>query len=267
LKWDDLKGKKLVIYGTGHVGHKFLRAVKRQGLADQILCFAVTGPVKEETAVEGIPVYGIHDIQICKDTTVCLAVHDALLEEVEQTVRRITDQYVWIYPDLYSLMFGEPEQTNVEVSVYDILKNYREDFRLAVRLAVIEQEEGKNQIGFDYYIKAQMLHCSLYTAKQRLEKFRQLISDWKKQGYQKEYSLSLNQNYEMIDGNHRLSLAVYYGQKRIICYMYPTKESAAQIHGQGAMLQEKVLLQNGFVREDIERLKEIQQRYMALYEK
>ena len=45
---DDFHGKEIVIYGAGHVGRKFFRTLQAHGIGDQVCCFAVTKPVKEE---------------------------------------------------------------------------------------------------------------------------------------------------------------------------------------------------------------------------
>jgi len=262
---DDFHGKEIVIYGAGHVGRKFFRTLQAHGIGDQVCCFAVTKPVKEECA-EGLPIRCIDEIPVHKETLVCLAVHEALREEMEYYISRITKQYVWIYPYLYNLMFGQPERVNENIEIPVILQNYGEDMRLAIRLAVIEQKFGKNLFGFEYYKKAQKIHCAEYTAGQRLGKFCRLIEDWEKEGYQKEHLLFLNQNYEMIDGNHRLSLAVYHKQKTIWCNIYPTKIPVEEIHGQGPKMSEGILIRHGFTQDDIQKLKKIQERYLSFYE-
>jgi len=263
LSLADLQKKEIVIYGNGHVGHKFLRVLREQGLEDRVRCFAVSKPVETGTLTEGIPVFCIHDIAIHRETLVCLAVHEALREEMEQILKGVTDQFIWIHPYLYSLMLGEAEQKNVEVATGKILRGCKGDARLAVRLAAIEQQEGKNQFGFDYYKRAQMLHCTAYTAELRLQSFRKLIVDWGERGYQSMYPLSLNQRFELIDGNHRLALGVYHRQKSFFCDIYPTRMSAEEIHGEEAVMTEQMLRRQGFVEDEINRLKQIQERYLG----
>lgn len=264
MKLSELKEKEIVIYGTGHVGHKFLGILRRYGLEHQICCFAMTQRPSIGFTIEGIPVYAIRDIPIDKNTVVCLAVHDSLREELEREVRRVTEQYVWIYPDLYGWIMGQAEQTKVWIEIAALLQNYRKDFRLAVRLAAIEQQEGKNSFGFDYYIRAQMLHCDVHTARKRLERFRKLIIDWNGLDIQNIPPLSLNQKKEVIDGNHRLALAVYHRQKRILCDIYTTELSAEEIHGPEAMLIKETLQSQGtFSPEETWALGKIQKQYMA----
>lgn len=261
----DLEGKEIVIYGAGHVGQKFYRTLRMYGMEKQVICFAVTGQAGEEAWAEGVPVKCIHDIFIGSNTLVCLAVHETLRDEMAGIVRQITGQYIWIYPYLYDLMFGKPESINREIRISEILKTCGNDARLAVRLAAVEQYNGKNSYGYDYYIRAQMMHCTEYTAEQRLEQFKRLMADWEKHGYQREYPLSLNRGYEVIDGNHRLSLAAYHRLDTILCNIYPTQIPLVDIHGQEPVMPESVLIQHGFTQEDMERLDKLQRKYIDIY--
>lgn len=262
-----LREKKIVIFGTGHVAHKFYKIVKDKGLKNQIICFTRTANVNDGEVIDGIPVYCFENIRINDDTLVCIAVHEAIKSEIEKTVRQRTGRYLWIYPYLYSFMFGESEQKNVELEVRELLKKYRSDLRLGVRLAAIEQEEGLNTYGFGYYVRAQMTYCGKETAEQRLKQFLGLIRSWKQSGYNKKYLMSLNRNYEVIDGNHRLSMAVYMGQKVIYGDIYPTDLPIEEIHGEEPMQTKELLLRNGFTADEIAILEKIQERYLKEYER
>ena len=52
-----LKKKRIVIYGTGHVGHKFYKVLKQNGLEKQIVCFARTGDVQAGETLDGTEVH------------------------------------------------------------------------------------------------------------------------------------------------------------------------------------------------------------------
>ena len=262
---ERLQKNRIVIYGTGHVAHKFYKVLLHHGLQDQIQCFVRTGKVNEGETLEGIQVHCFEDIHVDEDMLICLAVHESIRSEIEKVVKPVTERYIWIYPYLYELMLGEPEQKGVELQVKTLLKGFHNDLRLGVRLAVIEQQEGINAVGFDYYVRAQMLHCSKTTAAQRLKAFLELIDSWKQSGYRKEDTISINRSYGVIDGNHRLSVAVYTGQKTIYGNIYPTELSVEDIHGHEAMLSKELLLQHGFVEGEIQRLENIQQRYIRAY--
>ena len=262
---DSLKGKKIIIYGTGHVGRKFYRTLRTQGLGPQVRCFVRTGNVDRDERLDGIPVYRFEDIRIEEEDLICLAVHESIREEIEELIRQRTDHYLWIYPYLYELMFGEPECRDMDLPVEALFRDFRDDLRLGVRLSAIEQQEGLNEWGFDCYVRAQMLHCNRETAIHRLEQFRGLIEDWKRWGYRQDFRLVLTRGYGVIDGNHRLAMAVYTGQRTIRADVYPTDLTVKEIHGQEPMLSGELLRQHGFMAEEIGKLEEIQGRYLGRY--
>ena len=193
---EKLREKTIVIYGTGHVARKFYRIMQTHGLEKQVLCF-VRSQKTEGEAFEGLPVFSLEELSFREDTLICLAVHESIREEIEILVRRKTKQYMWIYPYLYELMFGPPEKRELKLQVKELLSGFQEDLRLGVRLAAIEQQEGRNDWGFSCYIRAQTLHCSEATAKRRLEQFRSLIVSWKSSGYEEASRLVLNRSYEI----------------------------------------------------------------------
>lgn len=260
-----LRKKRIVIYGTGHVAHKFYKVLKRYGLGNQITCFAKTADVQAGENLDGIEVHCFEDIPVEEDMMICLAVHESLRDEIEKTVSQRTVQYIWIYPYLYELMLGIPEQKNVELMIESLLEGYHKDLRLGVRLAAIEQRDGINNYGFDYYIRAQMLHCSEATAAQRLKQFLEMIEKWKQSGYDRSYIIAVTRKLGVIDGNHRLAMAVYTGQKKVYGNIYPTELSIQDIHGYEPMLTKDLLAEHGFAAEDIQKLENIQQRYIKAY--
>lgn len=262
---DSLKGKKIIIYGTGHVGRKFYRALQARGMGQQVTCFVRTRDVGQNERLDGVRVCRFDDIRMDEDDLICLAVHESIRGEIEETVRQRTDHYLWIYPHLYELMFGEPECRDVELPVEALFGDFGEDLRLGVRLAAIEWQDGLNGFGSESYVRAQMLHCDKETALRRLEQFQRLIEDWKRSGYRKCHRLALTRGYGVIDGNHRLAMAVYTGQKTIHADVYPTDLSVKQIHGQEPMLSGELLREHGFTAEEVGRLKEIQERYLKRY--
>jgi hypothetical protein len=260
-----LKKKRIVIYGTGHVGHKFYKVLKQNGLEKQIVCFARTGDVQAGETLDGTEVHCFEEIPVGENMLVCLAVHESLRDEIEEIVRQKTKEYVWIYPHLYDLMLGMPKEKGVELAVETLLRGFRKDLRLGVRLAAIEQQDGINDFGFDCYIRAQMLHCSEATAAKRLKQFMEMIERWKQSGYDRSGRIAVTRRLEVIDGNHRLAMAVYTGQRSIYGDIYPTELSFQDIHGCEPMQTKDFLLEHGFTSEDVQKLERIQKRYVDAY--
>ncbi len=266
MDWGKWRNREIIVYGTGYVARKFYKVLEEHGLRGQLRCFVRTDHVKDGEVFEGIPVRRFKDIGIKGNTFICLAVHEAILGEIEHAVKQRTEEYLWIYPCLYEMMYGEPEQKAVEIPVKALLGRFSNDFRLGIRLAAIGQQKSINDWGFDVYIRAQMIYCGHATAVGRLEQFKRMIARWEEEGYKKDYPLSLNRSLGVIDGNHRLSMAVYAGQKTICGNIYPTDLSIEEIHGYETMQSEKLLRQNGFTMGEIQKLEEIQKKYWGAYE-
>ena len=248
--------KKIVIYGTGYVAQKFFSILKKNSLVGNIICFAVSKGEKEGESIDGIAVKNIRDIE--SDNMVCIAVHEALKDEMVDTLCDIgINNYIWIYPYLYQLLLGEPIEKGVRIKLEDIVQTCLNDYRIAVRYAAIDNYYGKNIYGFDLYRRAQALYSSMKTAEERLERFCKLISDWQKYGYDEDSWICINEGYEIIDGAHRVTLAKYHGMQEIICNVFEGKASAYEVHGERVVLTNKILLQNGFSIEEIDKLNEI----------
>lgn len=262
---ETLKEKKIIIYGTGHVARKFYKALRAQGLQEQFRYFVRTCDVSDDELFEGIQVRCFEEAELDEDTIICLAVHESIRNEIEETVRIRTRQYIWIYPFLYELMFGKPEQKCVEVPIAVLLDDFQKDLRLGVRLAAIEAQDGTAPYGSDYYVRAQQIHCSKETAVQRLKQFQRLINEWKQTGCRKDCLLTFNRNYGVIDGNHRLAMAIYTGQETICGDIYPTDLSVEDIHGCEPMLTKGLLMQYGFLEGEIKKLEKIQNKYLQRY--
>ena len=103
---EQLNGKKIIIYGTGHVARKFYRALLNHGFQKQISYFVRSSDVSDGELFEGVEVCCFEDVDFGENTIICLAVHESILDEIEKIVRKKTGQYIWIYPFLYRLMSG-----------------------------------------------------------------------------------------------------------------------------------------------------------------
>ncbi len=244
---EQITQQNIVVYGAGHIARKFLKAMKIYHCDQNVLCFIVSSPGQDEKTIDGIPIRTIDWLTEHKDLLVCIAVHEALQYDITVTLQTIgVSRYIWIYPCLYELLLGLPVRTNVKIDLDDIVRTCMGDYRLAIRYAAIEQYFGKNEIGFDMYKRAQALHSSPETAEERLTAFCRLIEEWQKNGYDEQSRIAINTGYEIIDGNHRVALARYYGQKKIVCDVYAKRIDITELHGENAMLTDKVLLTEGF---------------------
>lgn len=255
-----LSQKRFVIYGTGFVGRRFLSALKQHGLYENIACFTISECVTgQDDMIEGIPVRGVSELdERTKDMLFCIAVHESLAKEIEKNLEKLqVKKYIWIYPFLYELSLGQPLKTNVLVNVDKILESNLNNYGLAVRYLAVEQFFGKNQIGYDLYVRFNTLYCTKETAERRLIKFCDLIKNWKENGYDKEKKILINSNYEILDGCHRITVAKYFGEKNVICDVFSNEISVVSLLGDKALLTEKGLKESDFCKGEQEILRAI----------
>ena len=254
-----LENNKFIIYGTGHIAHKFYKIIKRKNLKKNLICFAVSSGEKEKEAIDGIIINNIKRVE--KDSFICIAVHESIKDEMIDNLQKLgIENYVWIYPYLYEMMLGEPIKTDVSVNLSDILQTCESDYRIAIRYVAIDNYFKKNNYGYDMYIRAQAIHSSEKTAQERLYKFCELIRSWTEKGYSKKCVVSLNESNEIIDGTHRVTLAKYYNQDKIVCNIFSGKNNLFEIHGKEAMLTKDILINNGFSLDEIDILNNINKK-------
>lgn len=88
-------------------------------------------------------------------------------------------------------------------------------YDLAVRLLAIEEYYKKNSFGFGLYQKMQerRVASNSKVPKDRannLERFINLITSFERHGFINHFPIIINKHFELIDGSHRLALALYY---------------------------------------------------------
>lgn len=103
-----------------------------------------------------------------------------------------------------------------ELSVADIIFNNSSHGELLrcdiiVRYLAVEEYYGKNDYGFSMYEKMQAARLDDDRAKSAVRKFKELIRSYDENGYDKNSRIILDRNLELIDGSHRLALALYHG--------------------------------------------------------
>ncbi len=85
----------------------------------------------------------------------------------------------------------------------------------AVRMMALEEYYHKNQIGFDLYRRVQAVSGFDWT-----ERYQKLIASYEKEGYRKGNPIELDAHLQILDGSHRLTLALYSGQEFIDAAIY-----------------------------------------------
>ncbi len=246
--------KKILIYGAGYVAANFLEALKKNGLEGQVLGVIVSRLPETMEYVGTFPVRTIDQIAVDDETIICIAVHEALKEEIEAVLQQKNLlNYIWIYPFLYSLYLGKPVREGEWADIRKFIPQYKERYGMAVRWAAIDDYYGNCPGGFGLYQKAMAMHGSPAAIKARTDGFLKLIKNWDSMGYDARWQISIDRNYEIIDGEHRVALAFYHGQSQIRCRVY----DGENMHGEKVLMTKKALLEGGFTMEEIELLDRI----------
>lgn len=255
---------KVVIYGANYVAIRFYRALKEQHLDKNVSCFVITSG--EVQVVEGLAVQSIDKLEENSETLICIAVHEALKDEIIETLKeKGFHKYIWIYPFLYEMMLGEPIARNKRILLKNIWNINKDDYRMAARYLAIDQYFEKNNYGYQVYKKCMNLFNNEKTSEKRLQRFIKLIQNWENIGYDERQSVSLMEDYRYIDGAHRIALASYFKQEYIMCDIYPSSKSLSDVHGAGAVLSKEIAVELGVDEETIAILEETNIRIEEQY--
>lgn len=227
---NEIEETEFYIFGTGFVAERFFEIIKTRNLDENINSFITSQP--SSSCFKEKRVKAIDELtEVEKEQLVCIAVHESIVEEIISELKeKGYKKFVWVYPIIFDLWYGEPVRKNILVLTNDILRTCTNDYRITIRELVIEEYYGKNKIGYNLYKKLQEVHSSKYTAEKRLEAFIRLIDSWHNIGYKQGSVLKIDENYEIFDGVHRLALAYYHKLQEIRCDIYSTKGKETYIN-------------------------------------
>lgn len=218
----------IYIYGAGYIGKSFLRALQLNKLDNKVICFIVSQN-NDHHGIDGYKVKQLNEISESfnpQKQIICIATHESIKDVIiNELICLGINEYVWIYPCLHDLFFGKPIEVNKKVPINRIIQSSMDNYSLPIRLLAIGQYFGENNFGYDTYVKAQQMHCENDTAKKRLSRFIELIEKCQDKGYDCSSRLKIDQNCNVLDGYHRLSLAYYYGLNELYCDIYKGNEA------------------------------------------
>lgn len=111
---------------------------------------------------------------------------------------------------------GLHKTLNISDLYYSYVKNNELlRYDIIVRLLAIENYFGKNDYGFELYKKMQNRRIGDWYGVQAEQVFKELIASYETNGYERESEIILDKNLDLIDGSHRIALAIYYNLKNI----------------------------------------------------
>ena len=239
-----IKKRRVIIYGTGYSASLFWEALKKHSLEKNISGFAVSKLVKNTARnYKGFEIKQIDEIDFTDDMIVCVAVHDSFLQEIESLLKRnAVSNYIWVYPYLFDLYYGNPIKKEQVIEIRKLIPKDEERYALAVRWAAIENYYGRCPNGFLWYKRAIAYIHNASVAEARARGFMQLIQSWETFGYDEKHEIAINESYEILDGEHRVALALYHGEKMIKCRVY----RGENINSEKSFMKRKMLIESGF---------------------
>ncbi len=211
-EWSQLikNEKEIYIYGAGKYGKAIMKLLKDSGKEQNVSGFLVSDLHNNPTMIDEKTVYAISNIEN-KNAFILIAVSDQFQEEILSMLEKLQFYNVvnaykyafldWNNVDIVDLhKLWQMQYINEKFSRYDI----------AVRLLAIEEYFGKNTFGMSLYKKMQSQRVRLGYGEISKERFVRLIISWEKKGYDPDSEIIVDENFRLIDGAHRLALAIYY---------------------------------------------------------
>ncbi|MCI6241163.1 MAG: hypothetical protein MR625_08140 [Clostridium sp.] len=256
-----IKTNEIAIYGTGYVAGELYKALLWNNLINQLKFFITT---QGGDKYKGYKVLAADNDRI-KEVLILISVHESIKDEIIRTLeQKGCWKYIWINPEkLYSLMLGKPVKKNVMVPVKDIWIHNKDNYAIEVRYLAIENYLGLNSYGAEIYKKAISQFSNAYTAEKRLKQFYLLIENWIHNGYNNTPSYIMD-DYEYIDGTHRITLAIYFNRENINCNIFSTDKAKQFIHNSKARLTKEEAIR-WFSNKDLELIEAVNKKIDKQY--
>ena len=253
------------IFGTGYTAGVLWRALERNGMTDRIEGFVETAP--ERKTFCGRPVQALRDYTArpaAQRGVLLLAVHEAVAAKLTEdrvlegrNVLPVTD----VLPDL---LYGEPLARDAVLSPAGILRRQPPGrYWIAARLAGLRALRFGDPLGASVYQKALRLFCGEKTAAARLERFARLADDIERNGFDPERPILLDEDGRVIDGLHRLALAVVRGEPALHCRIYARSALYGEVLDERNFLTAAQFDAAGFTAAERELLEDCMQRLRA----
>ena len=112
----------------------------------------------------------------------------------------------------------------LEISVDDMLLKQKRSGEftrcdIIVRLLAVENYYGKNSTGFELYKKMQDARVGAGYGEESLKTFIRLIESYDKEGYKKSSGIISDRDFNLIDGSHRMALALYHDISNVTAHI------------------------------------------------
>jgi hypothetical protein len=180
--------------------------------------FVVTDTVGNSEIIENKPVICINDLQD-KDCTMLISVSDIYQNEIMDLLKsREFKNVVCAYR--YSFLAEELSHQDIPnvvmIDVRELLAQQYHDnkfnrYDIIVRLLAVRNYFGENNFGFDYYRRMQDARVHDGYSEIAVKRFAELIESFQEHGYDSDSEIIVDKNLKLMDGSHRMALAIYMG--------------------------------------------------------
>ncbi len=224
-EWKKLinENQVIYIYGAGNIGKKIFNLIKKTGSAvKKVKGFLVSDLTGNPKTMDGFPVMQPETIQD-RMSLVLVSVTDIYQETIVEDLKQLGFTNIIV---AYKYSFMEDDVTfdfpkTIKINTTEMLScQYKEGlfnrYDIVVRLLAIEEYYGKNNYGFSLYEKMQSERAqNVLYGEISLQRFLKLINSYEKNGYKEDSELVIDEKLHLVDGSHRLALAIYFGVARL----------------------------------------------------
>lgn len=224
-EWKKLidENQVIYIYGAGNIGKKVLSLIKKTDSAiKKVKGFLVSDLVGNPKMLDGFPVTIPKNLQD-RMSLVLVSVTDIYQETIVEDLKQLGFENVIV---AYKYSFMEDDNfsafpKSIRINTTELLMcQYKEGlfnrYDIVVRLLAIEEYYGKNNYGFSLYERMQSQRAQdMSYGKISMQRFIKLIESYEKKGYKENSELIIDEKLHLVDGSHRLALALYFGVTRL----------------------------------------------------
>ena len=220
-EWQELleANQTIYIYGAGKIGKKILKLIKQSDQLDKIKGFLVSDKGENPDYIEDIPVFQIDEL-VNKDGLILLSVTDIYQEEILSLLCAYGyDNVVCAYKFSFLVIDNDADIDRIpDTIVIDIRELLARQyiagefnrFDIIVRLLAAENYYQLNEYGFELYKKMQEARVRAGYSEISVNRYKALIRSFEQRGYDSRSEIIVDSNLGLINGAHRVALAIYY---------------------------------------------------------
>ena len=233
-EWKELllQSNNIYIYGAGKIGKQIFKLVKISGEQQKVRGFIVSNIKGNPQQIEDVPVLQIDEVKD-KDSDIFVAVTDVYQEEILELLRSKNFGKVKItYKFLGLVEEGNHDSTGISnVIMIDTRELCRQQFGeeprldIIVRILAIEEYYDTNDYGLELYNKMMDKRIRKGYSKYAERRFKELIKSFESDGYHENSEIFVDQELHLLDGSHRLALAIYHGQPEVCIRILKKKQN------------------------------------------